>query len=596
MTDAHLLITENIDVWTTAIKKRSATGRGNNKKIELTGIKKLRELILELAVRGQLVPQDPNDEPASVLLEKIAAEKSQLIKDKKIKKPKVLPEIGEDEKLFELPDGWKWTRLQEISSYIQRGKGPKYEDFGQVRVVSQKCIQWTGFNINPAKYINDASLETYQEERYLQSRDLLWNSTGTGTVGRINILENIEDKTLVADSHVTVIRTLLVNSLFIRSYIAAPGIQQRIEPDNENALVSGSTKQVELNTSVVMSLETPIPPLSEQHRIVAKVDELMAHCDQLEQQTEDSITAHKTLVETLLATLTNSENTEAFNQNWTRIAEHFDTLFTTEHSIDQLKQTVLQLAVMGKLVPQNSNDEPAAVLLEKIAAEKEQLIKDKKIKKQKPLPAITEDEKPFKLPRGWEFCNLQDITLLITDGKHGDCGNLDNSGFYFLSAKNIQEGKLIYDNARQIIPAEFKEVHQRTNLEAGDICMVNTGATVGKMAIVEDNKFTRKTTFQKSVAVIKVAKPNINNEFLALFLTSETSSFLRKSGGSAINNLLLGDLKKKTTPLPPLAEQHRIAKKVNELITLCDQLKSQLNNAQATQLNLADTIVERTVN
>ena len=250
---------------------------------------------------------------------------------------------------------------------------------------------------------------------------------------------------------------------------------------------------------------------------------------------------------------------------------------------------------MGKLVPQDPSDLPASVLLEKIAAEKEQLIKDKKIKKQKPLPTITED-KLFSLPNGWEFCNLQDITFLITDGKHGDCGNLDNSGFYFLSAKDIQEGKLIYDNARQIIPAEFEEVHQRTNVEAGDICMVNTGATVGKMAIVEDNEFTRKTTFQKSVAVIKVAKPYINNEFLALFLTSESSSFLKKSGGSAINNLLLGDLKKKITQLPPLAEQHRIVKKVDELITLCDQLKTRLSDAQTTQLHLADAIVEQAVN
>jgi type I restriction enzyme S subunit len=197
------------------------------------------------------------------------------------------------------------------------------------------------------------------------------------------------------------------------------------------------------------------------------------------------------------------------------------------------------------------------------------------------------------LPKGWEFSCLQDITLLITDGKHGDCNNLENSGYFFLSAKDIKNGKLVYDNARQIASSEFAEVHQRTNLEHGDICMVNTGATVGKMAIVEDIQFTRKTTFQKSVAVIKVAKSNINNKYAALFLQSETRNFLKKSGGSAINNLLLGDLKKKITPVPPLIEQHRIVAKVDELVALCDLFQANLNQAQTTQLHLTDAIVEQ---
>jgi len=146
----------------------------------------------------------------------------------------------------------------------------------------------------------------------------------------------------------------------------------------------------------ILSSAIALPPLAEQHRIVAKVDELMLLCDQLEQQTEESLSAHQTLVEVLLAALTESDSAvpvkESFQTNWQRLAEHFDILFTTEASIEQLKQTILQLAVMGKLVPQNPNDEPASVLLEKIAKEKAELIADKKIKKQKPLPAITDEE------------------------------------------------------------------------------------------------------------------------------------------------------------------------------------------------------------
>jgi type I restriction enzyme S subunit len=256
-------------------------------------IHQLKQTILQLAVMGKLVPQNPNDEPASELLKKIAAEKAQLIADKKIKKSKPLPAITDDEKPFDLPNGWEWVRLQEPTVYVQRGKGPKYADSGKVRVISQKCVQWSGFDISVARYVEDSSLEKYQEERFLQKNDLLWNSTGTGTVGRVNVLSDISEQ-LVADSHVTVIRPLKSDSNFIKCYLSSGAIQRRIEPDSENPLVSGSTKQVELNTSSVNSLPIPIAPLEEQKRIVAKVNELMTLCDQLKTrlQTAETTQCH----------------------------------------------------------------------------------------------------------------------------------------------------------------------------------------------------------------------------------------------------------------------------------------------------------------
>ena len=168
--------------------------------------------------------------------------------------------------------------------------------------------------------------------------------------------------------------------------MSSPLVQKLVWKRQVGVAIEGLSKKV------LELFEFPIPPLKEQHRIVAKVDKLMALCDQLEQQTLTSIDAHATLVETLLETLTNSANAAELEQNWARISEHFDTLFITEQSIDALKQTILQLAVMGKLVRQDPTDEPASVLLEKIAAEKAQLIKDKKIKKEKPLPPISDDE------------------------------------------------------------------------------------------------------------------------------------------------------------------------------------------------------------
>ena len=164
-----------------------------------------------------------------------------------------------------------------------------------------------------------------------------------------------------------------------------------------------------LSKKVLELFEIPIPPLAEQHRIVAKVDELMALCDQLEQQQTDSNETHHILVETLLATLTQAADQADFDEAWQRIADQFDTLFTTETSIDQLKQTILQLAVMGKLVPQDPSEEPASVLLKKIAKEKARLVKEGKIKKYKPLPPVDVNAAPFDLPSGWVWARFPEV-------------------------------------------------------------------------------------------------------------------------------------------------------------------------------------------
>jgi len=592
MSQVQNLITNHLDTWTQAIETRSSAGRGSNNKLNLVGIKKLRELILEMAVRGLLVPQDPNDEPASELLKKIAAEKAQLIKDGKIKKTKALPEITEAEKPFDLPDGWEWSRMQDATIYIQRGKGPKYAEAGKVKVVSQKCIQWAGFDISVAKFVEDSSLDKYQSERFLQVNDLLWNSTGTGTVGRVNVLHDISEP-LVADSHVTVIRPLFTNSNFISCYISSASIQQRIEPDSENPLVSGSTKQVELNTSSVVQLPIPLPPLEEQKRIVAKVDELMALCDQLESQTLDSIATHQTLVETLLNQLVKptpviarpqavaislpegAENVDLpamteqqrFYQAWSLIAQNFDVLFTTEKSIDTLKQTILQLAVMGKLVPQNPNDEPASKLLEKIAKEKAQLIKDKKIKKTKPLPEITEAEKPFDLPNGWEWVRFGEI-LQISSGDGLTSKQMNENGGIPVFGGNGING-----------------FHDKSNLAKPTLVIGRVGYYCGSIHKTPDSAWVTDNAFE-----VKFSETNIDIDFLYWLLKGTN---LKENDNATAQPVISG---RKVNPiplaLPPLNEQAKVVVKVNELMTLCDQLKTQLQTTQQTQINLAQSIAQ----
>ena len=574
---AEQLITENIDIWTSAIKKRGSQGRGSSKKIELYGIKKLRELILELAVRGLLVPQDPNDEPASVLLEKIAAEKEQLIKDGKIKKQKALPEISEDEKPFELPKGWAWARLGTLFNSIMSGGTPSKRESsywgGQIPWASVKDLGSSRYISNTQDYITEEGL--LAGSKLSDAGDILiCTRMGLGKIAITTapIAINQDLKAVKLSNKVSV-------EYFLNTY-------STLKIKGTGTTVAG-IKQEELLNYVI-----GLPSELEQPRIVAKVDELMALCDQLEQQTETSLLAHQTLVETLLNTLLNADQ-NSFDPAWERIAQHFDILFTTEHSIDQLKQTILQLAVMGKLVPQDPNDEPASVLLEKIATEKEQLIKDKVIKKQKPLPPISEDEKPFGLPKGWEWSRLSDV-LDVRDGTHDSPKDASGGNTYpLVTSKNFCNGEINFSEARQISEKDHLEISKRSLVEVGDILFSMIGGNLGNQVIVKDPR-----AFSiKNVALLKYyLKSATQPEYIKVFTEELAIELQNKASGGAQPFVSLGALRKLVFALPPFDEQHRIVAKVDGLMSLCDNLKLKISESQTTQLHLADAMAEQALN
>ncbi|BDP35866.1 MULTISPECIES: restriction endonuclease subunit S [Vibrio] len=335
------LITEHIDIWTSAVKTKSTSGRGSSKKLELYGVKKLRELILELAVRGKLVPQDPNDEPATVLLERIAQEKAQLIKDKKIKKTKPLSSVKEQEKTFDIPRGWSWTRIGLITTFVNgfAFKSSSFQDSG-VGIVKIGDISFAGeLTPNTMSRVDTSVIKDLDPSLRVNRGDMVIAMSGA-TTGKVGF--NTTNEVFYLNQRVGkfIPHQIDLDYLF---FPLTTKIAENLEKSLGSAIPNLSTGQI---NDIVIAL----PPLQEQHRIVAKVDELMTLCDQLEQQTEASIEAHQVLVTTLLNTLTNSADADELMQNWARISEHFDTLFTTEESIDQLKQAILQLAVMGKLV------------------------------------------------------------------------------------------------------------------------------------------------------------------------------------------------------------------------------------------------------
>ncbi|MGI9150191.1 MAG: restriction endonuclease subunit S [Limnohabitans sp.] len=429
------------------------------------GVARLRELILTLAVQGKLVPQDPSDEPASVLLQKIRVEKDRLIAGGKIKRDKPLAEIADEEEPFDLPAGWVWARLGNLCSYIQRGKGPVYAEHSAYRVISQKCIRWYGLDLGPARFITPESLTKYEDIRYLKSGDLLWNSTGTGTIGRACLVpQDLDDTGLVADSHVTVVRPVSLDSVYLWRWIQSPHVQNEIEGS-----ASGTTNQIELNTSTVINQVIPVPPLAEQYRIVTRVEELMQLCDALEASGQLEAQQHAQLVSTLLGTLTQSETPEALADNWQRIATHFDLLLDRPEAVDALEQTILQLAVRGLLVPQDPTDEPASILLQKIRTEKDHLIAQGKIKRDKPLPLITDEEKPFDLPKGWEWARICDVVEML-NGYAFKSEWFKSTGTRLLRNLNVSHGYVDWSQPACIDESAANDFSQFA-LDIGDVVL-----------------------------------------------------------------------------------------------------------------------------
>lgn len=580
MSDAAKLLVDHLDVWIGAIERNNSTRRGNGGKVSLYGIEKLRALILDLAVRGKLVLQDPTDEQALELLNQIQSEKRTAGVKSQVRS--VSGGAGPDGP-ERLPTNWTWTTLEDISSYIQRGKGPTYDDSGTVQVISQKCIQWSGFDLSPARRISDESLSAYQAERFLQYGDVLWNSTGTGTVGRANVFDDMSGDPMVVDSHVTIVRPVMIEPRFLTAYIASSAIQARMNPEHKAPLVSGTTNQVELNVGAVRTLPFPLPPLQEQRRIVTKVDELMALCDALETGTLEAMAAHEKLVRELLATLANSPDPGDLAANWFRIESHFDLLFTTEESIEALKQVIMELAVRGRLVLQNPADEPASGLLAKVKLQRARWISEKRIRNGKPLDAIRNEDCRFSAPIGWEWTRFGHLG----DWGAGATPDRNTSAYFGGDTPWFKSGELVGDfishSEETVTALALRECSLRLN-QPGDVLLAMYGATIGKTSILE----VEATTNQAVCACTPFE--GVFNRFLLLMLKAMRPIFVGQGAGGAQPNISREKIVATSLCLPPSAEQKRIVAKVDELFSVCDEFKSRLGTSRQQAVTLAGVL------
>jgi len=537
------LITDHIDIWSSALQTRSTAGRGNNGKIDLYGIKKLRELILELAVRGKLVPQDPNDEPASELLKRIAAEKSELVKQGKIKKQKPLPEISEDEKPFELPDGWEWEKLGNICSKLTDGSHnpPKDNGSGYPMLSSQNIQNGLIDFDNLSRYICEDDFIKENGRTLVKKDDVLL--TIVGSLGRSAV---VNDNTKFALQRSVAVLTTGLYSSYLSDYFKSMTAQLYFIENGKG------TAQKGIYLGQLSQMLVPVPSLAEQKRIVYKIQELMSLCDQLEQQSLTSQEAHQQLIETLLATLADSQNAEGLAENWARISQHFDMLFTTEASIDALKQTILQLAVMGKLVPQDPNYEPASELLKRIEQERAQLVKEGKIKKQKPLPPVSDEEKSFELPDGWEWTTMQGLYPEFQNGLSSR-GSSSGKDSVVIRLADIKNWKVSFADTRAIAITDSEK--QKYCLDKNDILIVRVNGSadiVGGFVLYDDDQnvcycdhFIRlrlpyKRVIDENYLILVASSPLIRRKINNLFITT--------AGQKTVNQTHISSL---LFPLPP---------------------------------------------
>jgi type I restriction enzyme, S subunit len=542
---------------------------------------KLKELILQLAVQGKLVEQNPKDEPASKLLEKIKAEKAKLIKEGKLKKEAPLPPITKEEMPFPLPDSWAWCKLGEI---VQHNSG-KTLDSARNKGNPQKYITtsnlYWGFFIK--ENLKTILVQDSELDRCTAIKGDLLICEG-GEAGRAAIWDS--DIDICFQNHIHRVRPYCkISSEYIYRYFYQLYLSGEINNYRKGVGISN------LSGKSLSSVIFPLPPIAEQHRIVARVESLFAKVDELTKLINIAEKNTAAFGKSILNELVNADTAKEIKQSWQNTEANFNKLFSSQQNVKELRKTCLQLAVQGKLTKQNPEDEPASKLLEKIKAEKAKLIKEGKLKKETPLPAISMEDIPYQLPDGWEWCRLYEITSMITDGEHQTPPRI-TFGEKLISAKNVRDGYIDFENCDRISTESYNKCIRRYKPEKDDLLIVSVGGTIGRTSLVSDiNDFA----LVRSVAVIRPSM--ISSNYLRIVINSPLlqSEISRKKRGGAQPCLYLGEINSFIFPLAPTKVQLRIVAKVEKLMALCDKLEEQIIKQKELHQKLMQTVVRDAV-
>ena len=545
------------------------------------GIPKLRSLILELAVRGKLVPQNSEDEPAIFLVKQTIESKQELLKAKKIRKTETLfPSQGLIKTKVPL-DGWVIAPLGMLCLLLVDGShNPPPKQEKGIPMLSGQNVRDGYITLDASRYITEKEYEHEMSRTPIQAGDVFLSIVGS--IGRSAVVPE-EFPRCALQRSIALIRTDLYAhylSLFLRSPIALQYYEQH----------GKGTAQKGIYLNKLSELEVVIPPLAEQKRIVEKVDELMALCDRYEaaKQTRDSL--RQKLRGSAIASLMNSERDKELDTAWAFVRDNWQNLSQQPGDVDSLRKSVLQLALRGKLVPQDYTDESASVLLGKISSSKKELIQQGKIKKSALFSKPLVEQQFFELPKTWKWARLDDITLSITDGEHATPPRVSNPEVPLGTAKNIRDGFLDFNNTDYVNTETAEKCWRRCKPTHNDILMVCVGATTGRLCLIKEPP---DFVIVRSVALIRTFANFIYPEYVALAINSpllqqQVWSNVKQSAQPC---LYINKIQILTLPIPPLAEQKRIVAKVDELMQLCGKLEASLRQSQQWAESLAASAI-----
>ncbi len=351
-----------------------------------------------------------------------------------------------------------------------------------------------------------------------------------------------------------------------------------------------------LGTEKARMAVVPLPPTSEQHRIVAKVDELMGLCDTLEAQAEGYLKAHQTLVETCLAALTNSQTPEDLAQNWTRLDTHFDILFTTEESVEKLRQTIYLLATQGKLVAQDPTEVFAKALLQEVSERRRELLEAGYPNEKEAKTQIKKSEKQVvpaglsELPPGWEWATLMQASLMVIDCKN-KTAPYSEDGVRLIRTTNVRHGLLNETDQKYVDEKTFEAWSLRAKPEPGDL-LITREAPMGEACLIPDGE---RLCLGQRMMLARLVPDTINKDYLLItFLVPDLMERVQdKPLGMTVEHLRVGGVETLMVPVPPKSEQARIVERVHRLIALCEQVKTNVQISQKLQTALSDTLVEK---
>ena len=548
-------------------------------------IPRLRRFILDLAVLGKLVDQHPEDESASNLLNRIAKKKARMVKAGTINLRKTT--VREQEKPLDLsvPTGWELTELGVIAEKITDGahKTPTYVEDG-VPFVSVKDFSGGILDLSSTRFIPPHEHKVLYQRCDPRRGDIL--IARIGTLGKAVLVDTDIEFSLFVSVGLVRFDHHSVNPEFLRIVLNSPFV----ESEFDRIKIGGGTHTNKLNLGDLHTVALPLPPIAEQRRIVSKVDELMELCDQLQAARTKREATRNRLATASLARLNAPDPDRAtFRNHATFVLDNLTPLTTRPDQIKALRQTILNLAIRGKLMTQDADDESASDLLKRIALEKARLVETREIKAEKKHQPIAEDYRTFQIPKSWTWCRLGSLSKMVTSGSRDWAKYYSNEGAIFVRMGNLSKDhyRLRLDNIQRVkAPSEGEGT--RTRLEAGDLLISITG-DVGMLGHIPEN--FGEAYINQHTAMVRPMDEVKGRYLPELFRSPFAQEQFNAPQRGIKNSFRLTDITQFLVPLPPLAEQHRIVAKVDELMALCDRLEENLAAGDYARRRLLETVL-----